>query len=309
MRDWIRVGFIACVIMLLIAGCRSPQSRSVRQAVAPSLAPAPAIPALVTVDELAQRLDAARMSAHVRYLAGAIGVRQSGTAAERQAGAYVADQLRSYGYQVREQSVPLPGGRHSLNIIAEPSGALPSGALLIGAHLDSKPPSPGANDNASGVAVMLELARVLRDADPAQPCIFAAFGAEEIIDRHRDHHHYGSRLLAADAGFRARLAGMISPDMVGDGKTLHIMNQGWAPDTWRDRIAYTAKAHGLAVRTGRSKPQSDHEAFERHGVPCAYLHRGINRRYHRATDTPAYVDPELLRQTTEVLLRAVMDAR
>src|SRR5687768_11229981 len=96
--------------------------------------------------------DVARLQAHVQALTG---VRKGGSAAERRAAEYVARQLSACGYSLEWQEVPLPGGKRSLNLVATRGQGL---TYLVGAHLDSKPPSPGANDNASGVAACLEVA-------------------------------------------------------------------------------------------------------------------------------------------------------
>lgn len=78
-----------------------------------------------------------------------------------------------------------------LNLILELEGQTPGPPVLIGAHYDSVPGSPGADDNASGVAVMLELARALAQQPPRQPVWLVAFDLEEWGMR-------GSRALAAE---------------------------------------------------------------------------------------------------------------
>ncbi len=77
------------------------------------------------------------------------------------------------------------------------SGVKSESVIVIGAHIDTVAVSPGGNDNASGVAVVLELARDLRDADIVATVQFVVFGAEEMTDSNADHHHYGSRQFVA----------------------------------------------------------------------------------------------------------------
>ena len=261
-----------------------------------------------SVTQMVGLLDVARMQGHVEKLTGEIGARQAGTASEQAAAEYVRQQLEESGYQVTLTPVPLPNGKQSVNVSAELPGEVEQ-AILIGAHIDSFAPSPGANDNASGVAVMLELARVLRASPPHYSIIFAGFGAEERQGRNRDHHHFGSRLMAADDTLRRRLAGMASLDMVGYGTQLHITNQGWAADHWRDRIGAVARDMGLPARAQRGRPWSDHEAFEKRGIPAAYLHWERDPHYHRRTDTPAHIQPERLRQTAELMLRVLLNSK
>jgi Zn-dependent M28 family amino/carboxypeptidase len=248
------------------------------------------------------------MQAHVEKLAGEIGVRHASSEAEHAAAAYVRQQLEAYGYAVTESPVALPDGKASVNVIAELPGETPR-ALLIGAHIDSYGSSPGANDNASGVAVMLEIARLLRDCPLHYTLLFIGFGAEERLRSGDKPHHYGSRALAKDAALCSRLAGMVSLDMVGYGTVLRVDNQGWAPDRQRDEIGGIARAMGLPARVGRGKPQSDHEAFEQQDIPVAYLHWERDPHHHRRTDIPANIQPERLRQTAELMVRFLRNAR
>ncbi|MGI9657333.1 MAG: M28 family peptidase, partial [Gaiellaceae bacterium] len=88
-----------------------------------------------------------------------LGPRVAGSAVEREAGSLVATQLQELGYRVRRQAVPLPNGGRSLNVVARSPGPL---RVIVVAHLDGVSGTDAANDNASGVAVMVELARALR---------------------------------------------------------------------------------------------------------------------------------------------------
>jgi acetylornithine deacetylase/succinyl-diaminopimelate desuccinylase-like protein len=103
--------------------------------------------------------------AHVEMLAGTIGSRPIGTAANARAKAYVIDQLRLFGFDVRVQDAD--GRRAGLgrtarvsNIIAVRPGRR-SEAIALVSHYDSVPMGPGGADDALGVAVSLEAARVL----------------------------------------------------------------------------------------------------------------------------------------------------
>jgi len=308
LKAWLGIAVVG--VCLGLAGCRQapegrPASGPRRPVVLPVSATAP-VPT-PSVQDVVAALDTARMTAHIVQLAGAIGPRHAGTAAERAGADYLAAQLAASGYTVSRRTVPLPTGGVTCNVLAELPGTS-ARTLLICAHLDSRGVSPGANDNASGVAVVLELARVLRHTRPAYTLLFVGCGAEERLGR-RGPHHLGSRALAADAALRARLAGAISLDMVGYGTILHIDNQGWAADTWRDRAARIAADLQLPVATGRSKPVSDHEAFERLGIPAAYLHWGRDPAYHTRADRPARIQPLRLRQTAEVMVRLLLQAK
>jgi Zn-dependent M28 family amino/carboxypeptidase len=117
---------------------------------------------------------------HVAALAGKIGERNLVRYTALNADAdYVRDTLREMGYAVREQSFDA-GGLSARNIEAELPGSAQAGEIVvIGAHYDSVIGSPGANDNASGVAAMLALARLARAQSPPRTIRFVAFVNEE----------------------------------------------------------------------------------------------------------------------------------
>jgi len=92
---------------------------------------------------------------------------------------YIISEFESYNYKVRKQTYSIEGKDFS-NIIAEKKGELkPDQIIVIGAHYDSVIGSPGANDNGSGVAVLLELARSLAGERPERTVKFVAFVNEE----------------------------------------------------------------------------------------------------------------------------------
>ncbi len=108
---------------------------------------------------------------------------------------YLIDQFRALGYTVSLQDYRAEselyagtaqlvtteqGGEHYSNIVATRLGLQqPTEILVIGAHYDTIPTSPGANDNASGVAALLELARLLQTPTFAKTLRFVAFVNEE----------------------------------------------------------------------------------------------------------------------------------
>jgi len=117
---------------------------------------------------------------HVQELAGTIGARSllmSGTldAAER----YVAAALNEAGYEV--SSLPFSSGKgEARNLEATlPGTTAAQEIVVVGAHYDTVVTTPGADDNASGVAVLIEAARILKTRNPARTVRFVAFPNEE----------------------------------------------------------------------------------------------------------------------------------
>ncbi|MFA5845196.1 MAG: M28 family peptidase [Coriobacteriia bacterium] len=254
----------------------------------------------------ARAFDASRAVSHAAALAR-FGVRVEGTAAEARGASYVAGVLRGYGYRVWVQRVTLPNGRASRNVIAERIGRSTS-VVVLGAHLDSKRPSPGANDNGSGCGTLLELARDLRGADVVPTVRFAFFGAEESIDGVEAHHHYGSRayVRSLSSTARARVAGMISVDMVGYGSRFNVRSMGRGPQGLVSEMLAESRSRGVSMTylaDGGRWGWSDHEAFEVAGIPAAWLEWRPDPACHTSGDVARRLDSRRV-ATTGTFLRA-----
>ncbi|MDH3688942.1 MAG: M28 family peptidase [Gammaproteobacteria bacterium] len=121
-----------------------------------------------------------RLHTHVGTLAGAIGERNLYRYAELdQAAQYVSDTFHASGYQVIQQAFNVNGKTvKNLEVLKE-GLTVPNEIIVVGAHYDSVFGSPGANDNATGVGTMLELARLLTPQRLARSVRFVAFVNEE----------------------------------------------------------------------------------------------------------------------------------
>ncbi len=281
---------------------------------APLPARAPAIRKAPSVPQLLQRFSADRAMVHVRVLADDIGRRHGGTAQERHAAQYIAAVFKQYGYRVRWQiSIPIPeSGRRTQNVCAikPSSGAGDDGLMLVvGAHYDSIDAthrSPGANDNASGVAVMLEASRALRDVPLPYRVEFVAFGAEERQGTRFEHHHYGSRHYVRQyraGAAEAQIAGMLSVDMIGVGETLYVRSMNRPDRHLVEKAQQSARRLGIALPL---KPDahgcSDHEPFEELGIPVAWLERLPDPDNHTARDRCENLSRTHLQTTGRLLL-------
>jgi hypothetical protein len=239
------------------------------------------------------------------------GVRSGGSSAEAAAAAFAADSLRSAGGVVRVRTFRLPNGKTSRNVAARFAGASEQ-AIVLGAHIDSKYPSPGANDNGSGCAALLEIARCLGKA-PAWPSVeIVLFGAEEIIDANPDHHHFGSRRYVATMSKRARdrVAGMISVDMIGHGSSFVVRTMGRGPQSLRRMLLAQAGRQGVPLfylaDPGESG-WSDHEAFELAGIPAAWIEWRDDPVYHTAADTSGHVAAAKIRGAGQFVVNVLYD--
>lgn len=234
----------------------------------------------------------ARMRADVEWLARS--PREAGTAAELAAADHVAAVLRGLGLAPASSPVPLANGRTSRNVqVSFGSGAV---EILLGAHLDSVRGSPGADDNASGVAVLLEYARQLDNGTvpvpPGTTVTLVWFGAEEVLAGYpREVHHAGSRqYAAARAAFGAHPHWMLSVDMVGDGATpIAVYFDGADPAAARVLSSASGRSGAPAAVAPRGDI-SDHEGFARRGTPSALLWRPDNPGYHGPGDATVIDD-------------------
>ena len=234
-----------------------------------------------------------RAHATVRALT-AIGPRVAGTGGERRAADLVAGRLRSLGYRVVVQSFLLPEGTPSRNVVGLPDG--PIRAVVV-AHMDTVHGSPGANDNGSGVAVMLELARVLRGTDGV---LFAALGAEERAATN-SRSHLGSIRLARgfSAAGKRRIRLAFSLDMVGVGTTLYV--RGIEPRPNRS-------ARFFRLPYLQDPGHSDHEELTRAGLPAAWVQWRPDACWHEPCDRAGRVDSGKLAAAGRHALRALTQA-
>lgn len=230
-----------------------------------------------------------------------LGPRVAGSAVERRAGAMVAAELDELGYRVRRQSVRLPRGGRSLNVVARAPGPL---RVIVVAHLDGVSETEAANDNASGVAVLVELARALRGE---RGLLLAAVGAEERRDTGSSIHLGSARLaetLAPRVKARVRLA--LSLDMVGVGARLAVRGIEAEPNGSATRLLAAIRATGRKARYEPDTGVSDHAELTRAGIPAAWLqYRFDEACWHRPCDTANRLKTWKLRTAGRVALGAI----
>jgi aminopeptidase YwaD len=164
--------------------------------------------------------------------------------------------------------------------------------ILLGAHYDSVAKSPGANDNASGTAVILELARRFANTPVSQQAWFVAFDGEE-------DGLQGSKAFVktAQPQFLSNLQAMLNFDMVGINDQLLV--GGTQP------LTALAKKVDPKISTIGETGGSDHKSFSDAKVPVIFFYRGQDPNYHSPNDT--VVDPKLLEATAQVAQSLIRD--
>ncbi len=156
-----------------------------------------------------------RLYTHVDRLAGLIGPRHLGKPNTMDVTAtYIERALVDLGYSVDRQTYDVNGSQVA-NLVAECAGRRRADEVVIlGAHYDTVPETPGADDNASAVAMLIEVARMLQPLAFQRTLRFVAFPCEEPPHFYTDT--MGSQVYARQCRVRGeRIVGMICLEMVG----------------------------------------------------------------------------------------------
>ena len=189
----------------------------------------------------------------------------------------------------------------SQNVVATLEGEIDE-AIVVGAHHDSAYRSPGANDDASGVAALCQLARQISNAHLRRTIRFVSFGSEEFT-------FVGSGFYVNDQkerGGLSRIKAFIGLDTVGAGSPMGIRVHPKALESKLSDMWRTSKlAHRVKVEFGTPLPCSDDWPFHAQGIPSATFTFLDFPEYHQPLDTEDRVDPELVLGVTQLVHRLV----
>ena len=289
------------------------------------------------------------LEADVRFLADEIGERNLFTPGSMETSVqWIGERMEAIGYEPRIKPYALRGirvpelaGREARNLVAEvPGEDKPEKILVVGAHYDSVPGSPGANDNASGMAALLALAEWFRENPQPVTLRFVAFANEEYpFFKTPDMGSYAWAEQALERG--DDIIAMMSMDGIGyfsdapdsqhyplPGIGLLYPDQGnFIGFITRSRDASLVRRAIRAFRESASLPSegaalpaaidgvafSDHWSFWQHDIPAFLVTDTLPFRdpyYHSSGDTPERLDYERmarlvkgLRATVERLAR------
>lgn len=280
---------------------------------------------------LNQDIDADGLRQHINWLADpALEGRIAGSRFEALSANYIADYFRDFGlepggeddtyFQMFSLEGPMTeamnlDGSLSRNVI----GIVPGDSeidryLVIGAHYDAQGKGgiismdndmeprihPGADDNASGTAGILELAQYFSEYQPERTLVFIAFSGEEL-------GLLGSRHFVANSTLPGgEILAMLNLDMIGrmENNELSIMGTGTAL-AWPDLIE-DSNLDSLdisQVTTGRGA--SDHTAFYEQDIPVLHYFTGTHNDYHRPGDTADKINIEGLEKIVSHVKRVI----
>jgi hypothetical protein len=188
-------------------------------------------------------------------------------------------------------------GRNVIAVLPGTDPNLRNQHIVIGAHIDhvgwgdvgslsgSEKIHYGADDNASGTALVLEIAKhFAQSKSNRRTLVFQLYSGEEL-------GLIGSTFFTRNPTIALdSISAMINLDMVGnyaDGK-LEISGVGSSP-SWPELVASIKETAEIKTVDG-VRPDSDQWPFANQGVPVLFLHTGLHPRYHRHTDTAEFID-------------------
>ncbi len=265
----------------------------------------PELPAVEPLATLPPRYLPEQLQRHVLTLASAdMEGRRAGTRGAQRAAAYIAGQFQQLGLlapggsyvQEWQASVPGEGETTLRNVVALLPGSDPElddAPAVLGAHFDHLGAEGGihfgADDNASGISILLEVAAKLsRSFTPKRPIAFVAFTAEEsgLLG--------STRFVEQPPGMlqTSGLFAMVNLDSVGrlEGRPIQVFGADSAYE-WpfmAQGIGFTIGVDSILADSVIAS--SDHVPFLNHGIPAIHLFAGSHADYHRPTDTADKLD-------------------
>ncbi len=247
---------------------------------------------------------------HLYYLASDnMYGRLYGSEYELRAAVYVRDKFIDYGlepavpgyFQAFDITVPVapPAGLESQNVLAvvPGEGELAEEWVVVGAHYDhvgwvqgpgvTVEVMNGADDNASGTSLMLEIARYMREFAAAggsgeagrRSIMFQAYGAEEL-GMVGSYHFCENPTVPM-----ARITAMLNLDMVGRLRASALTLIATSSSSGWEEVAEGANRQSLVINySGANSGRSDQACFYEAGTPAMFLHTGMHNEYHTPDD-------------------------
>jgi hypothetical protein len=280
----------------------------------------------------AERATAARIKTHIATIASRphnIEHYDDLEAAAR----YIETELEKMGYAPQRQVFEVDGKSvRNIEVIIEPEAGAIRGTVVVGAHYDSYGDAPGANDNGSGTAALIELARMFKANQQPDARIRLVFFVNEeppyFQDKGMGSAEYAKKLAQA----RESLIGMISLETIGyySGSQHYPFPLGLFYPSRGDFIAFVGmsssrdfvRATVKAFRQQAMFPSdggvapgfipgidwSDHWSFANYGYPALMVTDTAYFRdpdYHKPTDLPAKVENEKVARVTHEMAKVI----
>ncbi|WP_158880498.1 M28 family metallopeptidase [Amycolatopsis anabasis] len=238
---------------------------------------------------------------------------------------YVKSRLEAAGYRPVVQPFTYNGAT-GWNVIADWPGGDADNVLLVGGHLDSVTTAPGANDNGSGSAAVLEIALTVakQNLTPRRHLRFAWWGAEELWLIGSDY--YTRNLPSAE---RAKIKSYLNVDMIGSPNPAYFVLDGARYPAGSVALQRVLQEHfakiGVPTENIDMGGRGDHASFTRYGIAVGGPFTGaegrktaaqarkwggtageaFDRCYHRACDTTQNIHVTALDRNADAVAHAV----
>ncbi|MBA3948692.1 MAG: M28 family peptidase [Acidobacteria bacterium] len=259
-------------------------------------------------------VDADRAWAHLKELVG-FGPRPAGSAANKRTREYIAREMKALGLEAREQAFLADtryGDVSMANVIVTLPGTRAE-RIIIGSHFDTKPEKDfefvGANDGGSSTALLIELARVLKDQPREFTYELVFFDGEEAWGEWSTGNTFGSRHYVDAAkkdGTLATVKAMILLDMVGERNIQ--LRQDMSSTGWLNDIVWSTAGrlgHQRTFLAETTAVDDDHIPFIRAGIPAIDLIDLDYPAWHTAGDTLDKIDPMSMKIVGDVVVAAL----
>lgn len=204
--------------------------------------------------------------------------RKAGSEGELKASEYIAEQAKSFGYEPEIQKFSFEkssGEVKSQNVIFKKQGKDTSKTIIVGAHYDSVLAGYGIDDNASGVAVMLEAAKYYANKKPSCNITFVAFGSEEV--GLKGSSYYASKMTEEEI---KNTKFMVNLDTLAGGDKMYAYGgkDNYSQQLLKDLLAFgkemnleTQQGLNPNYEAGTTGDWSDHASFKKLGIPFIYF--------------------------------------
>lgn len=228
-------------------------------------------------------IDMRRVRQYVKELSEKIGPRPAGSKQADEAATWIARRLALMGYGATTTSMRLPNGRNGANV--EARTPVRGKRLLLAAHFDTVEGCYCASDDATGVALLLEIARLAKTQEKPVPLTFLFLGAEEELPG-------GVRQFSADQwlrrvmpGEQAETAGCLVLDKLGRGKRFTILQMQGTPILAAQLCADVGADLRPRPRLTTVERWFPRMPFEDAGIPTAWIEWWPDPHAHAPRDT------------------------
>jgi len=247
---------------------------------------------------------------YTSYLSGDIYDRPAGTQKEKDTADWIKSNLVLWGYDTEIQSFKLPDGRESQNVIADKvSNNNNIIIIIIGAHYDTVSQTGGAMDNSIGVAVTLEIARIIYSHEIPLNIKFILFGAEECFTSTCSSYHLGSRYYVSTLPQEEKenITGMINLDVIGEDTDIEFHIKYGLSDNFNEALKTSFSEQNIQVVTKPSQNWSDHRSFENANIPAVFIFTSGYSLGHSKDDTIDKVHFEVTEKITKGIVWYILN--